>query len=43
MDMDSNDLKNKEEMEYQLVSLHTVQEKKLHDLQGVFLICMRLV
>jgi len=28
MDMDSNDLRNKEEMEYELVSLHTVQEKK---------------
>jgi len=28
MDMDRNDLKNKEEMEYELVSLHTVQEKK---------------
>ena len=41
--MDSNDLENKEEMEYELVSVHTVQEKKLPYLQGVFLICMRLV
>jgi len=37
MDMDSNDLKDKEEMEYELVSLHTAQEKKTSFLARCFL------